>query len=554
MTDVELLRQYREGNHDAFAVLVKRHADWVYSVALRHVCGDRHLAEDVMQAAFIVLARDIRTGRTANTALNAWLFKVVRFTALTAMRGESRRRRHERKAASMTPEATSHAAPEAPIKGTRLDELIAKLRERDRQAVLLRFYHRKDIPEIARELGVSETAARKRLERAVDKLREMFRRISGAASLAPAVMVEAALTSNVQAAPESAVNALTSILSKTMPAELGTSSAALLACDVIGRVNAAARLRAIIGTAAAVVLSLLVASTVTTSFRHETSANFGRSNVSPITAKTRTHSGPLRVGILVSHATATKPAETTQPASHRLTDVAVKALHDPSMDLYAVIEPGTAKLPDMVEVLAEHFEAGHVIDGADPRALATLDVLVTFATTNMRPEVLKAMREAVTGGVGYLRVQDLGCASPGRGEDINSLLGISRIGCFWRPLRTKCQVVAPEHPLLAGLVADDSLDALPIGSFSGSFGAVNGQPLIAAKGAGNRYSGIPGRLYSPVDLDMRGHTFYPMIVSQLGEGKMVACQWYRVPPAIDKATHGRFYIRCVNWLGGRPLD
>ena len=57
-----------------------------------------------------------------------------------------------------------------------LDEVVARLNGSDRRAVLLRFYESKTYGEVGAVLGISEEAARKRVERAVDKLQGMFQR------------------------------------------------------------------------------------------------------------------------------------------------------------------------------------------------------------------------------------------------------------------------------------------------------------------------------------------------------------------------------------------
>src|SRR6476646_7173615 len=61
-SDSELLCRYVEARcEDAFAELVRRHVNLVYSAALRQVNGDAHLAQDVAQNVFADLARKAAT-------------------------------------------------------------------------------------------------------------------------------------------------------------------------------------------------------------------------------------------------------------------------------------------------------------------------------------------------------------------------------------------------------------------------------------------------------------------------------------------------------------
>src|SRR5687767_7417129 len=174
MTDWQLIQQYLQSrSQDAFAELVRRHIGWVRAAALRQV-RDAHLADDVAQAVFLALAQQAHRLHEG-AALSTWLFQVTRYAASTALRTESRRKRHERQAAmtshsddrSMTPEQWEQLSPV-------LDKLVARLRSDDRRAVLLRFYEQKSYPAMAAALGVSEDAARKRTDRAVEKLRQLI--------------------------------------------------------------------------------------------------------------------------------------------------------------------------------------------------------------------------------------------------------------------------------------------------------------------------------------------------------------------------------------------
>jgi RNA polymerase sigma factor (sigma-70 family) len=173
MTDVELLQQHREGTESAFADLIRRHLDWVYGLARRRL-RDPHLADDVCQAVFVLLHRK-GPQFTSDRALIAWLHKTAWYASQTAARSERRRHHHETEAAmqqsrsNKTPDPNDAWQELAPL----LDELIGRLNVVDRQAVLLRYYRDLTFAQVAAEIGTTEDAARKRVDRAIDKLRQI---------------------------------------------------------------------------------------------------------------------------------------------------------------------------------------------------------------------------------------------------------------------------------------------------------------------------------------------------------------------------------------------
>ena len=57
-----------------------------------------------------------------------------------------------------------------------LDEALLSLREKDRTALLLRFYENHSLREVGAAFGVSEDTARKRVQSALEKLTEFFKR------------------------------------------------------------------------------------------------------------------------------------------------------------------------------------------------------------------------------------------------------------------------------------------------------------------------------------------------------------------------------------------
>jgi RNA polymerase sigma factor (sigma-70 family) len=199
MDDLELLRNYAaEGSEDDFRTLLERHIGLVYSAALRQV-SDPHLAEEVTQAVFVILARKAGS-LSSGTILVGWLFRTTRFVAARTVRDQQLRRRREQEAAQMEhclSSPTNDAGWEevAPA----LDDALARLGETDRHAVLLRFFEKKELKEVGRALGSSEDAAKKRVSRAVEKLRTFL--IRRGVLLSTMTLAGMLAESGVQAAP-----------------------------------------------------------------------------------------------------------------------------------------------------------------------------------------------------------------------------------------------------------------------------------------------------------------------------------------------------------------
>jgi RNA polymerase sigma factor (sigma-70 family) len=174
MNDHELLQQYvAGGSEDAFRELMNRHGALVFSAAIRQV-GDKHLAEEVTQIVFVLLARKA-SSLPVETVLPGWLWQTARFTAMRAMRSAQRREHYETEAASMKIPEQSPQENWNQISPL-VNEAIGRLSEMDRNAVLLRFYETKSFSDIATRLKISEAAAQKRVARSLEKVRQFFAR------------------------------------------------------------------------------------------------------------------------------------------------------------------------------------------------------------------------------------------------------------------------------------------------------------------------------------------------------------------------------------------
>ena len=169
MTDSDALEAFvSTRSTEAFAAIVGRYIDLVYSTA-RRVARDTHLAEDATQAVFIVLTRRADSVRPQHLA--GWLVNTARLAARKSLRTRNRRWRHEASAAQIRPQMILGDEPTVDQISPLLDDALARLNETDRSAVVMRFLQGRSFAEVGESLNVSEDAARKRVERATEKLR-----------------------------------------------------------------------------------------------------------------------------------------------------------------------------------------------------------------------------------------------------------------------------------------------------------------------------------------------------------------------------------------------
>jgi len=172
--DNQLIAEFNaRHSEDAFAALVRQHVNLVFATALRQV-GDAGAAEEITQNVFVALAQ--AAGKLgSHPTIAGWLHQTALNKSREWLRSELRRRKREQVAVNLelaAAEGDSVWSPLVPL----LDEALLKLREPDRQAVILHFMEGRTFQEVGSALGVGEDTARKRVHRCLDQLTQFFRR------------------------------------------------------------------------------------------------------------------------------------------------------------------------------------------------------------------------------------------------------------------------------------------------------------------------------------------------------------------------------------------
>ncbi|MBA3273940.1 MAG: hypothetical protein H0T11_08745 [Chthoniobacterales bacterium] len=241
---------------------------------------------------------------------------------------------------------------------------------------------------------------------------------------------------------------------------------------------------------------------------------------------------PVRVGVVVSHFTATGPSPLPRKYGFGHIWIADMLRHS-AVDCYALVEPDAVGDHEQERYLARYFTPEKVLDGTDVDVLRQLDVIVFFHVFNLNDQMLASVHQAVSEGVGLLNVMAGGSHTPGRDSAlVLDLMGLSDARGMAGNLAQEVEVVG-DDPLLSAIPADAQWTCKPAG-IGGTFkeGAV---PLLRSRTADGS---------EPAE----GEEFYPLYRARLGEGQLLVCNWYGLPACVKELEDEHFYVRCVRRL------
>ena len=207
--DLTLLREYARNNSEvAFAALVTRYVNLVYSVAFRQV-RDAHLAEEITQAVFIILARKADS-LGEKTILPGWLCRTARYASANALNIQRRRQQREQEAYMQSTLNEARTRWKLGIKSRRC--WTARWNSSARKITTrwcCDFLKTKLLRKSAQHLGASEDAAKMRVNRALEKLRKFFTKRG--VSSTTAIIAGTISANSVQAAPVALAKSVTAV-------------------------------------------------------------------------------------------------------------------------------------------------------------------------------------------------------------------------------------------------------------------------------------------------------------------------------------------------------
>src|ERR1017187_7568216 len=206
--DMGLVREYAASQSEqTFETLVSRHVGLVHSAAVRQG-GDPHLAEEISQTVFIILARKAGS-LNPKTILAGWLYRTTRYVSAAALKIQRRRERREQEAHMQAVIQGTQTDPAWEQFSPLLDEAMANLRDKDRDAIVLRYFQNQSLRDVGAALGVDEYAAQKRVARALEKLRAFF--VKRGIDSTAATIAEAVSANSVQVAPALLAKTVTAV-------------------------------------------------------------------------------------------------------------------------------------------------------------------------------------------------------------------------------------------------------------------------------------------------------------------------------------------------------
>lgn len=175
LTDNEIIRKVLDGEHQHYAVLVKRYQNFVFTITLRYT-DSREDAEEISQDIFVKAFRSLKDFR-GDSKFSTWLYTIVTTSCITFLRKKklqthSLDNEHVFELADSQDSGMRANQVEQKSRAAMVNEAINMLGPEDAQIITLFYKGEQTLDEISRAMGIEPNAAKVRLHRARQRLRE----------------------------------------------------------------------------------------------------------------------------------------------------------------------------------------------------------------------------------------------------------------------------------------------------------------------------------------------------------------------------------------------
>jgi hypothetical protein len=399
-------------------------------------------------------------------------------------------------------------------------------------------------------LGTSEQAARKRVTRAVERLRKL----AGArGSTMTTVALAAALTAYAAPAAPAGMIALATTAALSAP-----TSAISTGAVALSKGAAVAGMSAVIKGTALVASLLIVISIAAAAVVHHYSAQspiIAAEGAAPLvpaqkqnSAAPGEHHGNVNVGVILSHQTAIGGGGIGFRSVERILK---NELIDPSLQLVPIVEPETSGDPDIAELVRRYFKSRRAIECSNVEAMhQQIDVIVAPGVSDLSPEMLDALERSVRDdGKGFLVRIYLGMLKPGYTPRVLALAGLKEGQYANNKLPTACEIVSA-HAIIGDRAG-------PVGTHlnmrpTGLYGVINGgEALIRVVDPGGA---TPYSFSSEETIqDRDDFVFATVYTATCGKGRIVGCPFGTTDSATGPGEPlNGLTSRAIHWLAEQP--
>jgi RNA polymerase sigma-70 factor, ECF subfamily len=170
-SDLQIVKEVRAGDREAFRLLVDRYSHRIFRLGYR-MTGNEDDAEEVVQETFLRGYKSLHK-YDGRASFGTWAFRIATNYALDLLRS---RQRHPEASTDDQAEPAAEALQERLAASgeirSRYQAALGLLSEKERSAFLLRHHEGMSIPEAGAMLGLSDSATKHSVFRAVQKLRQ----------------------------------------------------------------------------------------------------------------------------------------------------------------------------------------------------------------------------------------------------------------------------------------------------------------------------------------------------------------------------------------------